>query len=65
MKNSTKLSERAREILFDMYMKNDFPKLAKNFTQQQLIHITSELLNIVDVKQLKKYYNQELKQEDI
>ena len=55
MKNN--LSKDTQDTLFYMYMKKEFPKFTKRFTEEQLIHITCELMDIVDLKKLKEYYN--------
>ena len=51
------LSKDTQDTLFYMYMKKEFPKFTKRFTEEQLIHITCELMDIVDLKKLKEYYN--------
>lgn len=55
MKNN--LSKDTQDTLFYMYMKKEFPKFTKRFTEEQLIHITCELMDIVDLRKLKEYYN--------
>ena len=57
MTNSNNLSKETQEILFDIYMKKEFPKFTKRFTEEQLMHITCELMDIVDLRKLKEYYN--------
>lgn len=51
------LSKDTQDTLFYMYMKKEFPKFTKRFTEEQLIHITCELMDIVDLSKLKEYYN--------
>ena len=51
------LSKETNDILFNMYMKKEFPKFTKRFTEEQLMHITCELMDIVDLRKLKEYYN--------
>ena len=57
MTNSNNLSNETNDILFNMYMKKEFPKFTKRFTEEQLMHITCELMDIVDLRKLKEYYN--------
>ena len=57
MTNSNNLSKETQDILFNMYMKKEFPKFTKRFTEEQLMHITCELMDIVDLRKLKEYYN--------
>ena len=57
MTNSNNLSKETNDILFNMYMKKEFPKFTKRFTEEQLMHIMCELMDIVDLKKLKEYYN--------
>lgn len=57
MTNSNNLSKETNDILFNMYMKKEFPKFTKRFTEEQLMHITCELMDIVDLRKLKEYYN--------
>ena len=51
------LSKDTQDTLFYMYMKKEFPKFTKRFTEEQLMHITCELMDIVDLRKLKEYYN--------
>ena len=51
------LSNDTKDTLFYMYMKKEFPKFTKRFTEEQLMHITCELMDIVDLRKLKEYYN--------
>ena len=51
------LSKDTKDTLFYMYMKKEFPKFTKRFTEEQLMHITCELMDIVDLRKLKEYYN--------
>ena len=51
------LSKDTQDTLFYVYMKKEFPKFTKRFTEEQLIHITCELMDIVDLRKLKEYYN--------
>lgn len=51
------LRKDTQDFLFDIYMKKEFPKFTKRFTEEQLMHITCELMDILDLRKLKEYYN--------
>lgn len=57
MTKSNNSSKEAQDTLFFLYMKKEFPKFTKRFTEEQLMHITCELMDIVDLIKLKEYYN--------
>jgi len=55
MTNNT--SKDTQDFLFDIYMRKEFPKFTKRFTEEQLMHITCELMDMLDLRKLKEYYN--------